>query len=93
MTKAGKRLIEGAQEAVRVARGEEPAASITVKGYRYVPAKQTSPEVSALAAKYLAMDADAIARGVTDDFAAAVDLADDLKTLAASCLSQDEKQG
>lgn len=37
MTKAGERLIEGAKEALAVARGEQPAASIHVNGHTYVP--------------------------------------------------------
>lgn len=37
MSEAGKRMIEGAKEAVAVARGEQPAASITVAGHTYVP--------------------------------------------------------
>jgi len=37
MTKAGERMIEGVKEAVAVARGEQPAASITVAGHTYVP--------------------------------------------------------
>ena len=40
MSEAGKRLIAGATEALAVARGEEPAASITVNGHRYVPAAE-----------------------------------------------------
>lgn len=37
MSKAGERLLEGAREALAIAKGEEPAASITVQGYTYVP--------------------------------------------------------
>jgi hypothetical protein len=37
MTKAGKQITEGLQEAVAIAKGEQPAASITVNGFRYVP--------------------------------------------------------
>ncbi len=40
MTKAGARLLGAAQEAVAVAKGDVPAASITVKGHRYVPAER-----------------------------------------------------
>lgn len=43
MTKAGKRMIEGAKEAVAVARGEQPAASITVAGHTYVPKDRWQP--------------------------------------------------
>lgn len=42
MTNAGERLIAGATEALAVARGEEPAASIVVNGHRYVPASEIS---------------------------------------------------
>lgn len=38
MSKAGSRILEGAREALAVAKGEAPAASITVNGHRYVPA-------------------------------------------------------
>ena len=36
MTIAGARLIEGAREALAVARGDQPAASIFVQGHRYI---------------------------------------------------------
>lgn len=37
MSKAGRQLIEAAQEAVSVAKGDIPAARITVAGHSYVP--------------------------------------------------------
>jgi hypothetical protein len=43
MTDAGRRLIEGAQEALAVASGEKPAASIWHNGHRYVPASAAEP--------------------------------------------------
>lgn len=39
MSKAGERILEGAREMLAVAKGEQPAASITVKGHKYVPAE------------------------------------------------------
>lgn len=35
--KVGKRLIEAAQEALTIAKGEKAAASITINGHRYIP--------------------------------------------------------
>jgi hypothetical protein len=37
MTKAGERLLEGAREALAIAKGEQPAASVTIGGHTYVP--------------------------------------------------------
>lgn len=37
MTKAGKCIIEGAKEALAIAKGEIPAARITINGHAYVP--------------------------------------------------------
>lgn len=37
MGKAGERIIEGAKEALAIARGEQPAARIHVQGHSYVP--------------------------------------------------------
>lgn len=37
MSKIGDRLIMGVTEALAIAKGEEPAARITVKGFHYVP--------------------------------------------------------
>lgn len=37
MTKAGKKLLQGAREAVAIAKGEQPAASMTIRGHTYVP--------------------------------------------------------
>lgn len=54
--------------------------------------KQTSSEVSSLAAKYLAMDDDAVA-DLMPDWEPRYQLIRDLKTLAASCVSQDETKG
>ena len=36
MTKAGERLIKGAEEALAIAKGEKPAAAIYHRGFRYV---------------------------------------------------------
>lgn len=36
------RIIEGAREALSIARGEQPAASITINGHKYVPASELS---------------------------------------------------
>lgn len=36
MSEAGERLIEGAKEALAIARGEQPAARIHVEGHAYV---------------------------------------------------------
>lgn len=44
MSKAGKQLIEAAKEALAVARGEQPAAAIWVKGHKYVPDKPQEKE-------------------------------------------------
>ncbi len=37
MSEAGKRLIEGAKEALAIAKGEQPAARIWHQGHSYVP--------------------------------------------------------
>ncbi|MCO5159601.1 MAG: hypothetical protein M9939_00575 [Mesorhizobium sp.] len=37
MSEAGDRLIEGAKEALEIARGNQPAARIHVNGHAYVP--------------------------------------------------------
>lgn len=37
MSEAGKRLIDGAQEALAIAKGEKPAARVHINGYAYVP--------------------------------------------------------
>jgi len=37
MSEAGERLIAGVTGALAVARGEEPAASVTMNGHTYVP--------------------------------------------------------
>ena len=42
MSEAGKRLLEGAKEAIAIAKGEQPAAAIWQNGFRYVP--DMSPE-------------------------------------------------
>lgn len=42
MSKAGERMIEGVEEDVAVARGEQPA-SITVAGHTYVPKERWQP--------------------------------------------------
>jgi len=39
MSKAGDRILEGAREALSIAKGERPAASITINGHRYVSAE------------------------------------------------------
>jgi hypothetical protein len=45
---AGRRLIEGAEEALAIAKGEQPAAAIWHNGHKYVPAEQTEQLRSAL---------------------------------------------
>ena len=40
MSKVGKQLIEAAQEALAIATGEEPAASVTINGHTYHPAHE-----------------------------------------------------
>ena len=40
MSKAGKKLLSAAHEAVAIAKGEIPAARITIKGHAYVPAAE-----------------------------------------------------
>jgi hypothetical protein len=42
MSEAGERLIEGAKEALAIARGEQPAARIHMEGHAYVP-EETIP--------------------------------------------------
>jgi DNA-binding XRE family transcriptional regulator len=37
MTKAGERLLKGMTEALSIAKGEQPAARIHIKGHAYVP--------------------------------------------------------
>lgn len=41
---SGARIIEGAKEALAVARGEEPAARITINGHSYVPEINLNPD-------------------------------------------------
>lgn len=48
MSKAGERLIEGAKEALAVAKGEKPAARIHVNGHAYVPEASASAEIARL---------------------------------------------
>lgn len=55
------------------------------------PAKQTSPEISSLAAKYLAMSHIKLAGEIKERGFGQV--MEDIKKLAASCLSQDETMG
>lgn len=43
MTKAGERLLEGAREALAIAKGEQPAARITIHGHAYVPEDRWQP--------------------------------------------------
>jgi len=40
MSEAASRIIEGAREALAIAKGEQPAASMTINGHKYVPADQ-----------------------------------------------------
>lgn len=47
MTKAGKRILEGAREALAIAKGESPAASIYHNGFRYIPATEPVAVVDA----------------------------------------------
>lgn len=54
MTEAGKRLIEAAQEAVAVAKGEIPAAAIYHNGHKYAPAA----ELEMLTARALTAEAE-----------------------------------
>jgi hypothetical protein len=42
MTKAGERLLEGAAEALAIAKGEQPAARIHIRGHSYVPERDHS---------------------------------------------------
>lgn len=58
MSEAGKRLIAGTKEALAVARGQEPAASITINGHRYVPA-ETPSDALALARRVANLNPDA----------------------------------
>lgn len=51
MSDAGKRLIEGAEEALRVAKGEQPAASIWHNGFEYVPRHPSRNDVLEEAAR------------------------------------------
>ena len=46
MTKAGERLIGGMKEAIAIANGEQPAASITVNGQTYVPVEAVQEAVT-----------------------------------------------
>lgn len=36
-SEAGKRILEGVKEALAVAKGEQPAASVHINGFTYVP--------------------------------------------------------
>jgi hypothetical protein len=47
MTKAGDKIIEGAKEALAVAKGEIPAAAMWINGHRYVPADEADAEAIA----------------------------------------------
>lgn len=65
-----------------------------VKDGKFYPAKQTSPEVSSLAAKYLAMSNDELLSHIAPGKLAERQIVvTDIKKLAASCLSQDESKG
>lgn len=39
MSDAGRKILAGAAEMVEIAKGNQPAASITVQGHRYFPAE------------------------------------------------------
>ncbi len=41
MSEAGERLLEGARDALAVAKGEKPAAAMYIAGHRYFPADDT----------------------------------------------------
>lgn len=76
MSEAGKRIIEGAEEALRVAKGEQPAASIWHNGFEYVPRVQTRNDAPVTAATV-----DDIAQLIINYFAdVAKGYADDLPT-------------
>lgn len=49
MTKAGEQLLEGAREALAVARGEQPAARMHINGHTYVPEAELLAVKAALA--------------------------------------------
>lgn len=103
MSVAGKKLIKAATEAVAVAKGDRPAAALTVKGHRYVPAskphKQTTSAVSSIAGKYVRMSGIKMAELAAEaadelEFGGrAPEFFRDIRKLAASCLAQDEKKG
>lgn len=52
-----------------------------------IDARQTSPEVSSIAARYLAMSDEDLLRAMVDEPEAVIR---DLRAMAGSCLSQDE---
>lgn len=47
MSTAGERLIAGMTEAVAIAKGEQPAARITMQGHHYVPEGAVAEAVAA----------------------------------------------
>lgn len=56
MSDAGKKLLEGAAEALAVAKGDQPAARIRHSGHAYVP----ESELATLRSEYLAASKDAM---------------------------------
>lgn len=73
---------------IRTTMAEHKDIREAVAGLEERVGKQTSPKVSALAAKYLGADTEEIMK-----WGGFYPLIDDLKTLAASCLAQDERKG
>lgn len=73
MTKAGEKLLAGAREALAIAKGEQPAASVMVSGHIYMPKEMVMAEVRAVQAKTVNICIDCIESLKTDNQGMALD--------------------
>ncbi|WP_027039128.1 hypothetical protein [Mesorhizobium ciceri] len=60
MTKAGERLLEGAREALAIAKGEQAAASVMVSGHTYLPKEMVMAELRGVQTKTVNLCIDCI---------------------------------
>lgn len=86
------RIIEGAQEALSIAKGEQPAASITVNGHKYVLASRISQQDSELGRmrRELAEAQEAILEG---HLSAAIDDYNDVLAVLKWMAARDDRNG
>ena len=68
MTKFGEKLIKSAEEAIKVASGEIPAARITVNGHTYVPLSEYNRVFEALRGASACIPSEKIRNRIRDEF-------------------------